>query len=379
MVIAVEANMNGGIRIGKIWNIPISLHVSWFIIFGLLTWSLATGYFPTEYTQLSPVVYWILAVFTSVFFFASVLAHELGHSYVALKRQIPVKGITLFIFGGVAQISQEPRSASDEFKVAITGPLVSLFLAGFFALLWVLDKALPALAAPSVYLLRINLMLALFNMIPGFPLDGGRVLRAIVWKITGSFHKATQVASMSGQVVAFGFMGIGVLIMLSGQVFNGLWMVFIGWFMQNAAASAYAQLSVQESLKRIKVAEVMSRDLVKVPSLTPLSRLVDENILSGGQRTFFVADNGSLLGMVTLRDIAEVPKTLWGFTAIGKIMRPFQRLQTVSPQTDLLVAMQQMDSANIAQVPVVESNNLVGMLSREQIVRYLRMRVELGV
>lgn len=371
--------MNGGIRIGKIWNIPISLHVSWFFIFGLLTWSLATGYFPTEYMQLSKILHWGLAVVTSLLFFGSVLSHELGHSYVALKRQIPVKGITLFIFGGVAQISQEPRSAADEFKVAITGPLVSLFLAGVFALLWVLDRSLPVLAAPSIYLLRINLILALFNMIPGFPLDGGRVLRAVVWKITGSFHRATQIASMCGQVVAFGFMGIGVLITISGQVFNGLWLVFIGWFMQNAAASAYAQLTVQESLQRIKVSDVMSRDLVKVPSLTPLSRLVDENILSGGQRTFFVADNGTLLGMVTLRDITEVPKTLWGFTTIGKIMRPFQRLLTVSPQTNLLTALQQMDSANVAQVPVVESSNLVGMLSREQIVRYLRLRAELGM
>lgn len=371
--------MNGGFRIGTIWNIPISLHVSWFIIFGLLSWSLATGYFPLEYTQLSSISHWILAVVTSVLFFSSVLAHELGHSYIALKRQIPVKGITLFIFGGVAQISQEPRSATDELRVAIAGPLVSLFLAGVFALIWLLDKTIPVLAAPSIYLLRINLILALFNMIPGFPLDGGRVLRAIVWKITGSFHKATQVASVSGQIVAFGFMGIGAIIMLSGQVFNGLWMVFIGWFLQNAAASAYSQLSVQESLKRVKVSDVMSKDLVKVPSLTPLSRLVDENILASGQRTFFVADNGSLLGMVTLRDIVEVPKTLWGFTTIGKIMRPFQRLLTVSPQTDLLVAMQQMDNANVAQVPVVDSNNLVGMLSREQIVRYLRLRTELGI
>jgi len=371
--------MNGGIRIGKIWNIPISLHVSWFIIFGLLTWSLATGYFPTEYTQLSSITNWGLAVVTSLLFFGSVLAHELGHSYVALKQKIPVKGITLFIFGGVAQISQEPRSAGDEFKVAITGPLVSLFLAGVFALIWLLDRSLPIFAAPSIYLLRINLILALFNLIPGFPLDGGRVLRAFVWKITGSFRQATHIASMGGQIVAFGFMGIGVLITITGQVFNGLWLVFIGWFMQNAATSAYAQLTVQESLQRIMVSDVMSRDLVKVPSLTPLSRLVDENILSGGQRTFFVTDNGTLLGMVTLRDIVDVPKTLWGFTTIGKIMRPFQHLKTVSPLTNLLTALQQMDSANVAQVPVVDNDNLVGMLSREQVVRYLRLRAELGM
>ncbi|MDD2695876.1 MAG: site-2 protease family protein [Anaerolineales bacterium] len=371
--------MDANIKLGRIWGIPIGLHASWFLIFGLLTWSLAAGYFPGEYPGLNTAAHLGMAVVTSLLFFGSVLAHELGHSFVALRSSIPVKGITLFIFGGVAQIGQEPRSPRVEFKVAIAGPAVSLALALGFYGLYLLDRSFPVLAAPSQYLMRINLMLALFNLIPGFPLDGGRVLRSIVWRMTGSFQRASRVASFSGQLVAFGFIAYGVYAIFRGDFMNGLWLAFIGWFLQNAAASSYAQTSMQQSLRGIRVEQVMSRDCLRVPSLLSLNQLVEDRILSGGKRCFFVADNGKLQGMLTLRDIAAVPQQKWRFTTTAQAMVPLQRLVQVTPQTELLSALQTMDSADVAQVPVMEGEELVGMLSREQILRYLRTRAELGI
>jgi Zn-dependent protease/CBS domain-containing protein len=371
--------METGLKLGYIWGIPISLHLSWFLIFALLTWSLSTGYFPTEYPQLAGITHVVLGVVTSILFFASVLAHELGHAYLALRNKIPVKSITLFIFGGVAQIGQEPQSPGVEFRIAIAGPLVSLGLAVLFGATFLLDQAIPYLAAPSLYLMRINLILALFNMIPGFPLDGGRVLRAIVWRFTNSFQRATQIASLSGQAVAFGFIGLGIFTIFSGQFFNGVWLIFIGWFLQNAAASTHAQANIQQHLRGIKVGQVMSRNCARVGSLIPISTLVEERVLTGGERCFFVADNGKLEGMLTLKDISKVPQPSWRFTTTRQAMVPANRLVSVTPDTELMTALQTMDNADVAQIPVIVEGELVGVLSREQIVRYLRSRAELGI
>ncbi|MBC7076736.1 MAG: site-2 protease family protein [Synergistales bacterium] len=279
--------MEANVRLGRILGIPVGLHTSWFLVFGLVTWSLAAGYFPVEYPALPVVAYWMLGAVTSLLFFASVLIHELGHSVVALRNQIPVHRITLFIFGGVAQISREPSDASTEFRVAIAGPLSSLGLAAGFAGLWRLDRAIPYLAAPSVWLMRINLLLAFFNLIPGFPLDGGRILRAVIWHFTGNFYRATQVAVFTGQLTAFGFIGLGVFTMLTGNWINGLWLAFIGWFLQNAAAASYAQTNVQQSLRDVTVAQAMTRDCPLVPTHISLQQLVEEHVLAGGRRCFF--------------------------------------------------------------------------------------------
>ena len=371
--------MEANIKLGRIWGIPIGLHTSWFLVFILLTWSLITGYFPGEYRQLSIAWYIVLGVITSLFFFASVLGHELGHSYIALRNQIPVNGITLFIFGGVAQIGQEPRSAGAEFRIAIAGPIVSFALAGLFGLVWVLDRRIPVLAAPSLYLMRINLLLALFNMIPGFPLDGGRVLRAFVWWLGKDFRRATRVATFSGQLIAFSFLAFGVFTLVRGEFLNGLWLVFIGWFLQNAAASAYAQTNMQYTLQDVTVQQVMAQDYVVVTGLTPVSRVVDEKILDGGQSYFIVQDNDHVRGMVSLKDISEIPKTKWRFTTIEQAMVPVSRLKTVPPDMDLMTALRIMDNGNLSQLAVMVEGKLVGVLTREQVSRYLRMRAELRV
>jgi Zn-dependent protease len=308
-----------------------------------------------------------------------VLVHELGHSLIALRNSIPVRRITLFIFGGVAQIEKEPSSPGVEFRIAIAGPLASLALAILFEAVWYLDQAIPYLAAPSLYLARINLLLAAFNMIPGFPLDGGRVLRALVWRFSGSFHRATRVASSTGQLVALGFIGVGVYTIFNGAVFNGLWLAFIGWFLQNAAANSLAASNMQQSLRGVTVGQVMSRECARVPSLLPLSQLVEERVLDGAQRCFFVADNGQLKGLLTLREITAVPQRKWGFTTAEQVMAPVESLARVTPDTDLMEALRMMDSANVNQVPVLEEEGVVGTLSREQVLHYIRLRAELGV
>lgn len=378
--------MEASIRLGKIWGIPIGLNISWFLVFGLVTWSLATGYFPAEYPQLSPVVNWLLGLITSILFFVSVLLHELGHAYMALREKIAVRAINLFIFGGVAQIEGEPQTAGAEFRISIIGPIVSLGLAAFFGLLWLLDREIPWLAAPSVWLARINLILAIFNMIPGFPLDGGRVLRAGIWKATGSFQKANRAATFSGQIIAFIFMGVGVLVILGGNLFNGLWFIFIGWFLQNAAASSYAQSTMQQTLQSLRVEQVMARQWPQIPSRTPLSLLMEEQILRGGPRYVFLARDGygydeadqRPSGMLSLTDISRIPQQSWPFTPAEQIMVPWDRLVSVSATTDLLNALRIMGEANVAQVPVLDhSGQIVGVLSREQVFNTIRLRARL--
>lgn len=371
--------MSADVKLGRIWGIPIGLHISWFLIFFLVTWSLATGYFPFEYGRLPVAAYWGLAAVTSLLFFASVLAHELGHSYVALRHGIPVRSVTLFIFGGVAQIGQEPPTAGAEFRIAIAGPLTSLALAAVFGLVHLFDQAVPYLAAPSLYLMRINLILGLFNLIPGFPLDGGRVLRAAVWAISGSYYRATQVAGSVGQLVAIGFIGFGILTILVGNFFNGLWLVLIGWFLQNAAASSYAQAHMQQSLKGVRVGQIMNRACSPVPGQLSVQQLVEDRILGSGQRCFFVADGGRLRGLLSLRDITGLPRNEWDRMTLEQVMVPWDRLVRVTPNTELLSALKLMDDSNVAQLPVVEGDEIAGILTREDILRYIRLRSELGI
>ncbi len=368
--------MESGLKIGRIWGIPLHLHLSWFVIIVLVSWSLAVGVFPREYPQLSVVSYWGMGAITSLFFAISVMLHELGHSFMALRAGVGVKQITLFIFGGLAQINQDPKNPSDELRIAIAGPFTSLLLAGFFGGLWLIDRNVPLLAAPSAWLARINLILTLFNLIPGFPLDGGRVLRAIVWKITGSMLRATRVATYSGQLVAFGFIGVGVFIIFTGNFFNGLWLAFIGWFLQNAAATSYSQASIQQSLRGVKVFEVMNPDPPIVSERTNLDELVSEGVIRGGQRVFLVGDADRLRGIVTLKEITAVPRVQWESATVDQVMVPYDRVVFVDPNMELLQALQTMDTANVAQLPVMEQGVLRGLLTREQVLRYIRLCAE---
>ena len=373
--------MNASIKLGKIFGIPIGLHFSWFLIFALITYSLGTGYFAQQYPQLTGNLNLILALVTSLLFFASVLLHELGHSVIALRNRIPVKGITLFVFGGVAQSAREPETPGAEFRIAIAGPLVSLGLSALFGALYLAARQLPLLAAPSQYLAEINLILAVFNMIPGFPLDGGRILRSIIWKLTGSYPRSTRIASLSGQMVAFGFVGLGVFSLFTGQVMNGLWLAFIGWFLQGAAASAGSQVKLQEKLRGLTVGQAMTQDYSEVPGLMSLNQIVQERVLTSGQHNFFVVDyaTGEPCGMFTLQDITNISQLKWRFVTAQDAMKPMSRLASVAPDTDLTEAMQVMEQSHLAQLPVLSRDHLVGLLSRDSILHVLQLRSQLGI
>ena len=372
--------MNANIKLGRIGGISIGLHASWFLVFGLITLSLTSGYFAQEYPDLSTIAHLGLALATSLLFFSSVLLHELGHSIIAQRNKIPVKGITLFIFGGIAQISREPDSPGVEFRIAIAGPLVSFGLAGLFGSLFLLSNQIPILGASSAYLMRLNLTLALFNLIPGFPLDGGRILRALVWKLTNSYQRATQIASIGGQIIAFGFIGFGILGIFAGQLVDGLWLLFIGWFLQNAASYTSQQMKMQQILRGVTVEQAMSRDCSEIPGLTTINQLVQERVIPNGQRCFFVTDfQGNLLGLLTIEDISRIPQQKWRFVTAEQVMTPFNNLTKVDADSELLVALKTMEEANTSQVPVVQFNRPVGLISRDQVLRYLRLRTELGV
>ncbi|NUQ37659.1 MAG: site-2 protease family protein [Caldilineales bacterium] len=364
--------MNADIKLGRIWGIPIGLNYSWFLIFALVTFSLATALLPAQFGGLSTPAYWLMAAITSLLFFASVLAHELGHAFIALRNSIPVRAITLFLLGGVAQITREPQSPGVEFRVAIAGPLVSLAAALSFGLIYLVGQEAAFIAAPALWLARINLILALFNLIPGFPLDGGRVLRALVWQATGQAYRSTRIAAAAGQVVAFSFIGFGLLGVLSGGLFNGIWLIFIGWYLRNAAAASAQYAGIQETLRGVRVGEIMSRRLIQVPAHTPVESLTGPHYLNQGERAFFVGEDSRIQGMLTLTDIARMPRSHWALTPVQNIMVPDYLLTTVDADTDLATALDMMENANIKQAPVVENGEVRGLLSRERILRLLQ-------
>jgi len=367
------------LTLGKVFGIPIKLHTSWFLIAALITWSLAGSYFPQEYPGWATITYWIVGAVTAVLFFASVLLHELGHSVVALREKVPVRNITLFIFGGVAQIGREPPTAGAEFRMAVAGPLTSLVLAGLSGLLSLGFAATFPLAASFAYLARINLMLAAFNLLPGFPLDGGRVLRAILWRLNGSLRTATRWASAVGRSVAYLFIFVGVGQMFLGGFLDGLWTVFIGWFLHDAARSSYRQVLLKEMLAGVTVGDVMSQQCVTVPGDLQLDRLIADQVLRSGHQYLFVEENGDIEGLITLRDVRAVPRNRWTELTARQVMTPVDALFQAHSDEDVLTLLQQMEQADVNQVPVVDNGHLLGVVTRGNLLNYLRLRSELGL
>ncbi|HEX8878814.1 MAG TPA: site-2 protease family protein [Candidatus Acidoferrum sp.] len=359
------------IPIGRILGIPIDLDYSWFLVAALITWMLAVNYYPAEFKGGTSAEYWLMGAVTAVLFFASILVHELAHSWVSIRYKIPVQRITLFIFGGVSQIAGEPPSASAEFLIAVVGPLTSLALAAlFFFVEPLLVNVAPALEVAK-YLALINAMLGLFNLIPGFPLDGGRVFRAIVWGVSKNFRQATLIAASTGRFFGFLFIIAGVWQALRGNVGNGLWTAFIGWFLESAAAAQIQQQMVQGLLVGHKVSEVMGDTCTHVPGNTSLQNLVDREVLTHGRRCFLVDRGDHVVGLLTLHNVKETPRPSWATTTAAQAMIPLQKLSSIDPNAELWTAMEKMGRDGINQMPVMQGNNLVGMLSRGDIVKYL--------
>jgi Zn-dependent protease len=366
------------IPLGRILGIPIGLDYSWFVVFALLTWMLAGSYYPAEFKDWPPLLYWLVGAVTAIMLFVSVLLHELGHSVVALRYNIPVRSITLFLFGGVAQIGAEPPNAFVEFLVAIAGPLVSLVLVVLFSTVQPLVAGMEPLLGLAKYLAYINLALVLFNLIPGYPLDGGRVFRAIVWAITGNMRRATLIAANVGRLFAFLFIFVGVWQMFSGNFGGGLWIAFIGWFLDNAASTQVQQVMSQGLLAGHKVSQAMSTHCPVVSADLTLQKLVDEHILGSGQRCLLVNRGNHTVGLMTLHRIMEVPRREWAATSTAQVMLPLEQLQRIDPDTELWAALQKMDRDGVNQLPVTRDHHVIGMLRREDVITFLRTLQELG-
>ncbi len=367
------------VKLTKIRGIDVGVHYSWFIVFVLITFSL-TARFASEHPQWTLAEHYAVGIATSLLFFGSILVHELAHSFVALAKGIPVRSITLFVFGGVAQIGREPDRPMTEFQIAIAGPIASALLAlGFGAIAHLAGDQSERLAALAGWLSSINVMLALFNLVPGFPLDGGRIFRAALWHMTGSLTKATRIAAGTGQGIGYVLIFFGIVTGFTANWFSGLWLAFIGWFLMNAAQESVVQVSVRSALSGLAVEDVMNRDCPIVPARMALADLVREYILRTGQRCFIVVDGSRLEGLVTLHQIKAVPQERWSQVSVGEAMTPVSRLRIVTPDQPLLDVLQLLEGGDVNQVPVVAGDRLLGMITRDHLLRVLAAKMELDV
>jgi Zn-dependent protease/predicted transcriptional regulator len=369
-----------GYRIGSLGGFDVYINVSWLIAIVLITFSTATGWFPSVYPGQSTITYFLLGFFSAILLFVSVLLHEFAHSLVARARGINVKYIVLFIFGGVSTFEQEAKTPGTEFLVAIVGPLTSLLIGAVAFLLLLPLRGRPSAATAILsYLVIVNILLGIFNLIPGFPLDGGRVLRGIIWRIVGNIRTATNVTTIVGQVIAYLFILAGIWLLFTNALLTGVWLGFIGWFMLNAAQSMRAQVLIDSAFHGVTVEQVMSRNVVTTPANISLQKLVDDYLLPQGLRSIPVVQGDLLVGLITLRDITQIPREQWNQTPVGLAMVPVEKLHVVSPQQHMQEVLPLMNSRDVNQLPVVQDGHLVGILNRESIVRALEIRRHLGI
>ena len=373
--------MKAHIKFGRIAGISIGLHYSWFIIALLIALSLVQHFHAVD-PQWSRTVVWMAAAVTSVLFFVALLLHELAHSLVAKARGLRVRAITLFALGGVSQIESEARDAKSELWIAIAGPITSvvigLVLLGTAWLGGWLVAGGPAtpLTSVLVWLGYINILLAAFNMVPGYPLDGGRVLRALIWSVTHNADRATRLAAKVGQAVAFLFILSGLWRFFVGANFGGLWLAFIGWFLLDASRASYVQVEMMAGLRDRRVADVMDHDYATVEGRLSLQDFVDEYLLRSGRRCFVVLHNGQVAGLVTPHEVKSVDRQSWSQTTVQSVMRPLRQLRAVAPDTPALQALELMSREDVNQLPVISGGRLAGIFSRGHVLRFLRTHAE---
>jgi Zn-dependent protease len=395
VAVTEECAMTSGVRLGRIAGIEVVADWSLLVIFLLITFSLAVGVFPSWHPDWGPGLAWGTALGAAVLFFASVLAHELSHALVGRAGGVRIRRITLFMFGGMAQMESEPPSWRSELTMAAVGPITSLALGILFLVLAAMVAgpievdpenpgarlaALSPVATLLLWLGPVNMLLAVFNLIPGFPLDGGRVLRAVMWGLTGSLRRATRWASAAGQGFAWLLMGTGVMMIfglrlpvLGGGLVGGVWLMFIGWFLNNAAMVSYRQLLVKETLENVPVARLMQTRFTRVDPRMTVSRLIEEHVMASGQRVFPVEDNGRFLGMVCLQDLVKSEPGARDRTTAGEIMTPASELACVSADQDAAEALAVLAQRNVNQLPVLDAGKLVGLLRREDVLKWLSL------
>ena len=366
-------DLTSGVQIGRIRGIDIRVHWSWLLIFGLLSWSLSQGLFGEMFVGWSPVQQWAAGITTTLLFFLSVLLHELSHAFVAQRLGMEVPSITLFIFGGVSSIKTEMQTAGQEFRVAIAGPLMSWALALIFAAVWYLTRSVEG-AAIFGYLGFINALLGAFNLLPGFPLDGGRIFRSMVWARSKDLLQATRVASRVGVLIAYAMIAVGLISVLAFGLFGGFWYVLIGLFLKSAAEGALASMLVETALKDVETSTVMRAAPKPVDADLPLQWFVDERLLETAERASLVARDTVVVGLITAGDVMKVPRDRWSATPVASAMVPVERVFTVTPRTGVIEALRLMREHDVHQLPVLDDGRVLGMLTRGDLMRQIELR-----
>lgn len=366
-----------GLKIGRVFGIPIYLHLSWILIFGLITYSLVEE-FGARYPQWTSQQLWSLGVITSLFFFGSVLFHELSHSVVARHYRIPVASITLFFFGGIASITRDPDSAGQEFLIAAAGPASSYVLTAAF---WLVALVTPKDSMPNVlagWLAETNALLATFNLLPGFPLDGGRIFRSIIWGITKNYSRSTRIASRIGQGIAYAMMAFGVYLAFAvHSSVNGVWFIFLGWFLLTAARQSYVQVEAQGALQGLRASDVMTSEMPTIGRDISLEEYANEAGRTG-RRAHLVVSDGRLIGLMRIEALQAVPRQDWGSTSVQAVMIPREKLPWTAPEEPVLGVLERMRLANVDQLAVIRGDNVVGLVTRDSILRVVQARTELG-
>jgi len=375
--------MRSNIRLGRLFGIEVGLHYSWFLIAFLITMSLVSQFQSVDKSW-GPQVIWTVSIVTAILFFAALLAHEMSHALVARAHGLTTRAITLFALGGVAQIEKEPEDPKTEFWVGIVGPFSSAVIGvvcfGIAAAAGWRMGATPdtPIEAMFFWLGSINLMLAAFNLIPGFPLDGGRVLRAILWGWTKNGERSTLLAARTGQAVALLFIAFGIFRFFNGAGFGGLWIAFIGWFLMQAAGASYASVSLSSELRGIRVNDVMDRDCVTLDGNMNVQHFVEDYLLRTGRRCFVVAQNGEIAGLVTPHEVKTLERQRWPYTTLHDVMRPLDQVHTVTSGTPVMAALETMGRDDVNQLPVVDNNHLEGVVTRAHVLQFLQTRAEMG-
>ncbi len=386
--------MRGSLRIGRVAGIEVGIHYTWLLALVIFTWLLGQS-FQITYPGWHTYLYWIAGFLATVTLFISVLIHELAHSLVARARGLPVSSITLFILGGVSNLSEEPENPGVEFVMAIVGPLTSLALGIIFWISWFfitktwvlpvfsinvpVEKQTLALAIIG-FLAYTNIALTIFNLLPGFPLDGGRVFRSIIWHTTGDLLKATNIATIVGRVFGWGFIALGVWVALftQGGFINGLWFVFVGWFLNSAADNSRYEATLREHLTGVLVGQVMEKDIESVRPDTNVAEVVQTFFIQKRKRAIPVIDGDNLVGLVTISDVKGFSQDKWKNTPVSQVMHRGQ-IHAVKPEDDLNMAMKLIAQYDLNQIPVLNQGKLVGVLSRADVINYLQLSQELKI
>lgn len=370
-----------GFRLGSVSGFEIRVDLSWLLIFFLVLWTLSVGWFPSTYPGLENTAYFGMGIVATLLFFASLLAHELSHSFVARAKGITVEGITLFIFGGVSRTRMDAENPSDELQIAIAGPLVSTLLAGGFGLIWYIsiNAGWSAIVTGiASYLASINLILAIFNMLPGFPLDGGRVLRSLIWQYTGDKRKATRIASTGGKWLGFLLIALGFWQMFNYRIVGGLWFILIGWFLSSAAEASYEELVLRTSLQGVRAREIMTPYPETVSADLTLQELVDKYFLSRRYQSFPVIEDAQPIGIITLNLVRDIPRSEWGYRTVKDTMIPINEKVAAYPEEQMTQVLQKMQESTVRRVLVTKNGLIQGIITANDIARWLQRQREFG-